>query len=235
MLNATRIIQRLEKKLGYKFMDLEIDQNEIIDNLKDETLRVFSKYFPYQERAIVGPDFVVDGYTNRFYIKTENECIGINRLIGGSLLGASYVANLLSPVSADMLLGDPISRQLNIDLLSFTSNPITFKYIEPGMIEIMPCYNNIRSYVIVANVVHPDNFATIPVNLEDEFMKYALADTESTLFTMRQRFQNINTPYGNIELFIDRLQGAEDRKDQIEEKWRTNSHKNSSRKKIFIA
>jgi len=235
MLSATRIIQRLEKKLGYKFMDLEISHEEIIDNLKDETLRTFSKYFPYQELCVVDPENKVDGIDNRFYIGSQNECVGINRLIGGSLLGANYVTNMLHPVSMSMLLGDPISRQCNIDLLSFTSNPITFKYFEPGMIEIYPYYHNIKSYIIVANVVHPDHFGTIPINLEDEFMDYALADTKDALYTMRSRFANIQLPYGNIEMFLDQLQGAEDKKEQIKEKWRTNSHKSSHRKKIFIA
>lgn len=234
MLNATIIIRRLEKKLGFKFMDLEISHDEIIDNLKDETLRVFSKYFPYQETCVVDPENRVEPYDNRFYLKTQNECININRLIGGSLLGANYVTGLLHPVAADILLGDPISRQLNMDLMSFTSNPITTKYIEPGMVEIYPVYNNVRSYIIIVNVVHPSHFGTIPINLEDEFMKYALYDTQATLYAMRTRFQNIQTPFGNIEMFIDQFQGAEDNKTQLEEKWRNNSHKNSTRKKIFI-
>lgn len=235
MLNATIIIRRLEKKLGFRFMDLEISHDEIIDNIKDETLRTFSKYFPYQETCVIDPKNKVEPYDNRFYLHTQNECLGINRLIGGSLLGANYVTGLLHPIAADMLLGDPISRQLNIDLMSFTSNPITTKYIEPGMIEIAPIYNNIQSYIVVVNVVHPDHFGTIPINLEDQFMKYALADTQSTLYTMRTRFSSINTPYGNIELFLDQFQGAEDVKTQLEEQWRVNSHKNSKRKKMWIA
>jgi len=235
MLNATTIIRRLEKNLGFKFMDLEISHDEIIDNIKDEPLHVFSKYFPYQETCVIDPANKVEPYNNRFYVKTQNQCIGINRLIGSSLLGANYVTGLLHPVAADMLLGDPISRQLNLDLMSFTSNPITCKYVEPGMVELYPIYNNIRSYILVMNVLHPDHFGTIPINLEDEFMKYVIADTQATLYAMRQRFSNINTPYGNIELFLDRFQGAEDEKKQIEEKWRTNSHKTSTRKKIFIA
>ena len=44
MLNATTIIRRLEKKLGFRFMDLELSHEEIIENIKDETLKVFSKY-----------------------------------------------------------------------------------------------------------------------------------------------------------------------------------------------
>jgi len=235
MLNATTIIRRLEKNLGFKFMDLEISHDEIIENIKDEPLKVFSKYFPYQETCVVDPANRVEPYKNRFYVKTQNQCIGVNRLIGSSLLGANYVTGLLHPVAADMLLGDPISRQLNIDLLSFTSNPITCKYIEPGMIEVYPYYNNIQSYVLVMNVVHPDHFGTIPINMEDEFMKYARYDTEATLYKMRQRFSSINTPYGNIELFLDNFSSSEDKKEQLEEKWRNNSHKTGNRKKIFIA
>lgn len=235
MLNSTIIIRRLEKALGFRFMDIEMSHEEIIDNLKDETLRIFSKYFPYQESAVVDPDDKVEPYDNRFYIHTENECIGLNRFIGSSLLGANYVTGLLHPVAVDMLLGDPISRQLNLDLLSYTSNPITVDYIEPGMVEIKPCYNNVRSYIFVMNVVHPGHFGTIPINLEDQFMKYALADTQATLFAMRTRFSSLNTPYGNIELYLEQFQGAADEKRQLEEQWRSNSHKNSKRKKIWIA
>lgn len=235
MLSSTRIIRRLEKNLGYKFMDLEITHDEIIDNIKDETLRIFSKFFPYQERAVVSVDDRVEPYDNRYYIHTQNECIGINRFIGSSLLGANYVTGLLHPIAADMLLGDPISRQLNIDLLSFTTNPVTVQYYEPGMIEITPAYANVKCHVIVANVVHPDHFQTIPINLEDEFMKYALADTKCTLYTMRTRFQNIQTPYGNMELFLESLQNGEEEKRQLVETWRAQSHKYSKRKKIWIA
>lgn len=235
MLNPTTIIRRLEKKLGFRFMDLELSHEEIIENIKDETLKVFSKYHPYQETCVIDPANKVEPYDNRFYIKTQNECIGVNRLIGGSLLGANYVTGLLHPIAADMLLGDPISRQLNMDLMSFTSNPITHKYIEPGMIEIYPIYNNVRSYVLVMNVVHPDHFGTIPINLEDQFMKYALYDTQATLYSLRTRFSNISTPYGNIELYLDQFQNAEDKKEQLEESWRKYSGMNSKRKKIYIA
>jgi len=235
MLNASIIIRRLEKALGFKFMDVELSHDEIIENIKDETLKEFSKFFPYQEICVIDPANKVEPYDNRFFLKTQNECIGINRLVGGSLLGANYVTGLLHPIAADMLLGDPISRQLNMDLMSFTSNPITFKYIEPGMIEIMPVYNNVRSYIVVVNTVHPDTFMTIPVNLEDEFMSYAIADTKAALYPLRGRFSNLQTPYGTMELNLEQFQGAEDEKKQIIEKWRSNSGKNSKRKKMWIA
>lgn len=235
MLNASIIIRRLEKELGFKFMDVELSHEEIIENLKDETLREFSKYFPYQETCVIDPANKVEPYDNRFFLKTQNECIGINRLVGGSLLGANYVTGLLHPIAADMLLGDPISRQLNMDLMSFTSNPITFKYIEPGMIEIMPVYNNVRSYIVVVNTVHPDTFMTIPINLEDEFMDYAIADTKASLYPLRTRFQNLQTPYGSFELNLDQFQNAKEEKKQILEKWRNNSGKNPKRKKIWVA
>lgn len=235
MLNATMIIRRIEKKLGFKFMDLEITHEEIIEDIQDEPLRVFSKYYPYQETVVIDPNNHVDGFLNRFYLNTENEPIGINRMIGGSLLGANYVTGLLHPVAADMLLGDPISRQLNIDLMSFTSNPITFEYIEPGIIEIKPMYNNVKSYVIVVNVVHPKHFGTIPVGLEKEFIQYALYDIQSTLYAQRMRFSNIQTPFGSMELYLDQFSNAEDKKEELEEKFRRYSGKSGKRKKVIIA
>ena len=230
------IIRRLEKKMGFKFMDLELSHDEIIENIQDEPLRTFSKYYPYQEVLVINEDTdQVEGYDNRFYLKTENEPIGVNRLIGGSLLGANYLTGILHPAAADLLLGDPISRQMNLDLMSFTSNPIVPSYIEPGIVEITPKYNNIRSYILIVNTVHPKHFGTIPINLEDEFVKLCLFDTQSALYAMRTRFSNINTPYGNMELFLDQFSSAEDKKEELLEKFRKYSGKNQKRKKIFIA
>jgi len=236
MLNSSLVIQYLESSLGYKFIDLEITHEEILDNIRKFTLVTFSKYFPYQERTRL--DVVkdkVEGYENIFYLTAENEIINVNRIVGSSILGANAMTDMLHPTAASLLYGDPISRQMDLDIISSVKNPITFIFYPPNKVEISPCANNIGNYLVILNVVHPDHFGTIPINLQDQFLQLCLYDTQSVLYNMRSRFPTLQTSFGNIELFLDRLSDAENNKKELLEEFRKSSLKYSKRKKIIIA
>ena len=63
VLSSTYILRFIEKKLGYKFNELEIDPKEMIENIQTDTLLVFSKLFPYQSKV----DTDLFDYINLFY------------------------------------------------------------------------------------------------------------------------------------------------------------------------
>lgn len=82
MMNQTILIRELEMDLGYKFTDLEIEHDEILEIIKIKTLPTFSKYFPYQTRITIDREKdLVPGYSNRYYLKTDSEIMNINRLV----------------------------------------------------------------------------------------------------------------------------------------------------------
>lgn len=236
MLNSTEVIRHIEKNLGFKLTDLELSHDEILQNIRSESLITFSKYFPYQERIrIDSKNDLAEGYNNIFYLNTENEIININRIVSSSLLGANAVYDMLHPYAQNMLHGDPITRQLNMDLVSAVKNPITWSFIPPNKIEIAPSSYVTDNFIIVVNVVHPEHFGTIPTNLREIFLKLCLYDTQIALYNIRNRFSNLQTSFGNIELFIDDLRDAKDKKDELIEKMVNSSIRNPNRKKIWIA
>lgn len=236
MISSTELIRYLEKKLGYKFMNIEISHEEILENIRSETLITFSKYFPNQERTRINTkEDLVDGYNNRYYLKTENEIININRLIASTVLGNNVINDMLHPAAQSMLYGDPITRQMEVDMLSTVNNPTTFAFYPPNKIEIYPVVNVPDSYIIVCNVVHSKNFYTIPINLQDQFFRLALYDTQDLLYHIRNRFSNLQTTFGNIELYLDEYRDANDKRIELLEDFKKNSLKFSRRKKIFIA
>ena len=90
--------------------------------------------------------------------------------------------------------------------------------------------------MIQINTVHPDHFGTIPLNMREYFLKLALYDVEIMLYHIRRRFQSLQTTFGEMELFVDELAEAEDKKKELlEEKFLVNSIKSSNRKKLIIA
>jgi hypothetical protein len=234
MLNLTRVLRFIETRLGYKFIDLEVDTNEIIDNIVDESLRTFSKKFPLRVRHIIDTEKDrVEGYRNRYYIKTDYEILSV----------AQYYGNTNNSVNNDVVYmsggytntTDYVNAQLLNDIASMVTNPTTVNYFdEDNSVEIYP--GNLGSTKVMIDIlcIHKDDFTTIPNNLEDEFKMLALYDTQIMLLPLRNRFSNLQTPFGSIELFIDQLQDAESKRDELLERWRNNYYKSPKRKKIFI-
>lgn len=235
MLNSTEVIQYIEKNLGFQLTDLELTHDEIINNIRKDSLRTFSKYFPNTERVRVGKEDLVEGYQNMYYLNTETDCVNVNRVIHSSLLGANAVTDMLHPTAMAMMYGDPISRQLESDVVSTTKNPVTFVYYHPNKVEITPMTYATDHFIVVCNTIHADHFGTIPENLREVFLDLCLYDTQMSLYAIRSRFNNLQTTFGSIELFLDELREARDRRKELIEVMYRDSIKSARRKKIIIA
>lgn len=240
MLTSTKILRYIEKKLGYKFNELELDHNDIIENIKEETLPLFSKYFPFQVKHTLNTvTDLVDGESNIFNIDNEYglEIINVSRLIssGSSSLGymGEGVTAPMHPVAISCN-NDPFMGQFTSDLSSIGRNPTTFRFIYPNKLEILPSTFGNTNIAVMLNCVHPDHFGTIPMNLQEFFLKLALYDTQEALYHIRHRIVNLQTSYGSIELFIDELQSASDKREELIEKFTQSYSKTAHRKKIFI-
>jgi len=229
MLNATYILQYLEKKLGYKFNELEIDPNEIMDTVLSESLPRFSKFYPYQTVVLIGEKDKVEGTKNEYYLNSDLDIINVNRVITND-----YIYSDINPLTRTEVMGDPFTKQAVVDMYSIIKNPITFEFTYPNIITINPAMILINNCYVKLNVVHPKHFGTIPINLQDEFLQLVLLDVKDSLYQIRHRFSNLQTPYGNIELFIDDLQDADDKRKELLENWRRNFAKQAKRKKLYI-
>ena len=236
MLTSTNIIKYIEGRLGFRFTDIEMSHDEIIETIRRDTLYVFSKYFPYQERIkIDSVNDLVDGYKNRYYLRTENEIINVNRIVGIGTYGADAIGAYIHPAAMMNLMGDPISYQMSADILSLGHNPITFVYYPPNQIEIAPNYVMSNNYRVILNVVHPSHFGTIPTNLQREFLDLAYYDIAANLYAMRKRFNNMQTSFGALELNLDDLQDAASRREELVQRMESSSLRYGKRKKVIIA
>ena len=241
-LTPTYILRYLEKKLGYKFKELELNPDEIMENIREETLVTFSAKFPYFTKVTINPDTDVvektnevytsfeDGYQNNiYYINTPLDIIGVSRIYQSDFIMAD--ADILSNFG---MVTDPFERQELADVSSMIRNPITWEFLHPNMVRIFPVAWKFVDTILEIKCVHPDDFHTIPINMQQEFLKLALIDTKEVLYQMRHVFSNIQTAYGSIEMFIDDLQNATQERKDLLEYWKINYAKSSKRKKLYI-
>lgn len=230
MLNSTKIIRYIEKNLGYKFTELELTPEDILEDLRTYTLKTYSKYFPYITSVNIKDANKVDDKCNKMCLNTEGlEIMSINRLITGNM---EYIDP--SIVTRPSFQPDMFSSIASMDMYSMVRNPITFRFYPPDVMEVYPAVLGMANACIYVNCVHPEHFGTIPANMEEQFLKLALLDVKMSLYQIRHRFSSLETPYGSIELFIDDLQEAESKKDELIEYWRKMSPKQANRKRLYI-
>ena len=159
--------------------------------------------------------------------------MNINRLVTNNAkvdASSSGLTGVAMRPGFDYGLSNFFERQIQADLAS-ASNPVTFMFYPPNQIEIYPSFIN---GLVELNVVHDETLHTIPMNMKEYFMQLALADVKMALYQIRNRFNNMQTSFGTLELFIDDLQTGRDERNELIEKFKNSSIKTARRKKLWI-
>lgn len=228
-MNPTMVLQSIEKNLGATIQVLELDTNEIMSIIEQETIPTFSKYYPYFTKVTIKPDR--DKVPHRictYYIRTDFEILGVSKLLVENYMGGTGLP-IVAPYFAN-----PVDRQIVADTTSMYYQPFTCDFEAPNIVSIFPKTHFFGDFMLEIKVNHPSHMATIPLSMRDEFLEMALYDVRIALYPIRDRFKSINTTFGSIELFMDKLESAYDDKKQLLEKWRQNFARNPKRRKMFI-
>lgn len=227
-MNPSMVLQSIEKNLGATFQVLELSNEDILDIVVNETIPTFSLYYPFYTLIQIDPykDAVPNRF-NTFYIKTDLDIIGVSKI-----MAENYMGNGGLPMA--FYDSDPVNRQMTADVASMYLQPITFDFEEPNIVSVYPKTQLMGKFMLEIKTVHPSHMATIPLALRSDFLEMALYDVRIALYPIRHKFQTINTTFGSIELFMDKLESAQDDKKTLMDKWRSNFSKSSKRRKMFI-
>lgn len=230
MLNATDVILYIETELGYKFTELEVDHNDVLKYIRRFTLPVWSKFYPFQQRIMLRDCPLAEGFQNAYHLICDLPIMSVARVMTNN---SDYIDP--SIITRNTFYNqDVFAGQISVDTISMMKNPVTFKYnTEYNTLEIYPLSTVYEDAMIICNCVHPDSFATIPENLQEYFLELVTYDVKNMLYQMRHRFANLQTVYGDIELFIDDLSEAKNNKKELLEVLRRNAYKHKSRRKLY--
>ena len=229
-LTPTIVLRYLNRMMGISVQDLEITDDEMMRIVFQESLPTYSKFFPYYYRLLLTSDDVLDSKRPNTYKMPNDdnlEIFGIHRIwldnmnqFGGSLLP---------------LVNDPYTSQLLNDYLSATITPVTWDFYAPDIITIRPKIEFRRSALVEVKAVHPTHMKTIPVSMRDEFLRLCLDDVLISLYPIRHRFNSINSPYGNIEVFTEMVDNAQSDKQDLLNGWKENLLRQGNAKRIWIS
>jgi hypothetical protein len=230
------IVRRVKARLGTRVRRLELDDDQIVDCLQQETLRTLSIYNPYfvEYTLELSKDNKVDGSDNMFYvpeiIADQFEVMGIEKV---------YSSSMFTPGNYSILGSTPLSTLNNfVDMLQTVNYqqaflpPETFSYIQPNILRLY--FNGMsNATTLVLRTTHAKDFSTFPFGMRETIMNLALYDVALDIFAERRFFANITTPLAEINLDIDYL-NMEDKRSELIETMRKNQLKTSGTKKIYL-
>jgi hypothetical protein len=228
-LNPSIAVQDIEKNLGASIQILELSPSDIMDIIMRDTLPTFSKYYPLFTKCTIDPERdKVPERVATFYIRSDLGVLGVSKLLVENYFGSQGLP-VVTPYFTN-----PVDRQIISDVTSMYYQPFTFDFEPPNIVTLFPKTYFYGKFMIEIKCIHPAHLATIPLSMKDEFLELALYDVRAALYPIRDRFKNINTNFGSVELFMDKLENAADDRKTLIEKFRANFGKSSKRRKMFI-
>jgi hypothetical protein len=233
------IVNHVKSRLGASHRRLELSEEDIVSLLQTETLTTLSVYFPFfLEYQLDTESNLVEGMGNTYNLPTELmgfRTIGVEKVIdsmGFSTTNGMNFGILGSDMTSSMtnFLNQKLVNGMTMAMLP----PQTFQFIPPGLLRVHNSYSG-RYLFCVLKSTHRKDFSTLPFGLLESVKKLALADVANDLLGIRNYFQNVGTPFAEINLNLDQLKEWADKRDDLIESFRKNQLRNTGVKKIYFA
>jgi len=224
MLNEGRVLNYVKTNLGFPFMVLEKNDDEIIEYIQEFTLREFSLYQPEKGKKIVlntqSAATKVHGIQNE-YILNEPDGLEILNVVDvysptGDLLIHGHPP--IGPLTHFQLREWALDVSMAMELKQFSSWDKTFEFRHPNIIRISPVISTEQYLTIEYERMQPPDFSGIPNELEGIFMEFALADIMVVLGRIRKRYADMKTPFGDIPISADIGDEGRDKKKELIDK-----------------
>lgn len=229
-LNPTSLINRVKRRLGVKSMTLPFDDDELLDILYEDTLPVFSIYFPRYFRyrtdlsKLKGVDGA-DGFNRRFFLDLNDfkdiQVIDVEDLTPVELpleyfYEPSYNTGGLDAFS---LMADSYSESVIESMLSV---PMIVKFETPNILLIDNfSYVHRGEVEIKFLVVHNRDLSTIQYAQREMLYELFKYDLQIALYNELKHYDKIDTTFGQIDLKIDDWADAESKRDDLLKLWDT--------------
>lgn len=227
-LTPMSLLNKVKRSLGIQTMKLPFDDEELLQILYEDSLPVFSIYFPRYYRCKIDitklqpADKVEYGFCNRYYLngkQFENiELIDIedvqlvqtpmdlyfDPMFATGMDAYSIVANCYQESVMESMLQTPIICKLE------PPNILLFDYMNTYLQGLME---------FKFLVCHAKDLSTLQYTWREKITELFKLDLEIALYENLKRNDQIDTTFGQLELKIDDWQGAADKRAELIEKW----------------
>ncbi len=201
------ILGYIKINLGVPINLLEIADDELIQNLRDHVLSLFSQFAPHKAYAFLtsanqitgglgSPQYmykipVPDGtYIIDVLEAMPTKEVSIVDMYGGALINAQAAMDLV------------ISNSY-IDAVRSLQTRHTWEFVPP---DILVFDKETTSCVVIYNIPHVTLDTVRPDLYHRAFKPMCLGHTKLWVASMRSKYENLATPFGQINLNYDKLQ-----------------------------
>ena len=201
--------------------------------VKFNTIPVFSNYFPMMPIIKITEADKIPGSMNEYRIPNpwNLNIIGVHKVFQNN----NFYYGVYGSASY-MPFNDPINGQIMNDMASATIAPILFDFMPPNKIRIRNngSLSSASGYTVQIKVTQPTHLKGIDFGYYDEFLQLAYLDVLISLYPIRNRFSQLQTPYGVLQFFMDEVNSAKQRRDELIEKMENRYLNSGQVKKIWV-
>lgn len=206
MISWDFVLTRVKEELTLPFQMLEKTDEEIVDYFKRNTVKKFSRFFPAKFQTVLdttNPDTMHPTIAGQYLLVDPD-----NREILNILAVHPTMSKLL-------ILGHPYIGVFNYDSIEdyqlavnkanalefWSPYHYTYQFYPPNILRILPDTKG-QVTVIYERQIDPE-LSDIKPELEDDFIELCLAMLQMNIGRLRKRYNNIQTPFGEISLSAD--------------------------------
>lgn len=233
MLNATRVLKYVKSHLGFPFQQLELEDTEILEQIKDFTLREFSMYIPEKKKInldVTSSIYQVPGRQNEFYLQDPQnlEILTVVEIYFDQSRWMFHGHQPWGVFSHGELDDWALSQIKAADQMMFSSFDYTFEFRHPNIVRISPIPGDASTVIVEYERQQPEDFRGIPNEFQVLFCELALADIMIVLGRIRKKYGDgtLRTPFGEIPLSAEILEEGKEKKREIIEKLTTGTYPN---------
>lgn len=225
MLNANRVLNFVKAELGFPYVNVELDDDAILEHIKQYVLREFSYYSP--EVAWLGLNPLLEanqvpGRANEYYLTDAQglEILNVTDIYFSEADLMLFGHPPLGPLSHGELKNWALDVATSMNVQVFSSFNRTFRFIHPNMVRISPAPNNTTYITVEYERMQSDDFSGIPNDIQQIFCEFALANIMIVVGRIRKKYGdgNLRTPFGEIPLGSEVLEEGKEKKRELIEK-----------------
>lgn len=225
MLSPASVLRHVKRQLGYPVMKIEYTDEQILELIRDDSIREWSYYVPNKAKCdlnLQSENVQVPGRANEFYI-SEPEGREILNVID-LYFDESELYSLGHPplgVFSEFELRDfALQTHQAMTTKMFSNWDFTFEFSHPNVVRISPLpIHNQRVITVEYERMSAEDFSEIPNDVHRVFLDLCTADTMIALGRIRKKYGGgtLRTPFGEIPLESEiHEEGKELRREVIE-------------------
>lgn len=242
-LTLSRVMNRVKARLGVAVQKLELTDEDLARIIMEETLPTFSNFFPEFKSHKIYRHEKLEDHGGTYYIRglEERTILGMSRILGGGCTSGQGLGNrngygrhneFRRNVTPETGVRSFMMDQAAANVVSALMHPYTFEFKPPNSILLQPFMD--EDYIDVELKMVHASLMTIHPGLTEYFCKLALYDIQIDLLGIRSYFQNISTTYGEINLRLDSLEQADDKREELLELFREKASFSPNRQQIWV-